>query len=127
MLYRNRGYLPHLELTNSTYFVTFRLAGTLPHQVIEQLRTERQSILEIAKKQNRKLNHLEEIRLKYLESTSIQKYLDKGIGDCWLKEPVVSKMVRDSILHFDGSRYTSHAFCIMPNHLHWVLTPIFRK
>ena len=32
-------------------------------------------------------------------------------------------MVKQSIFYFDGSRYISHAFCIMPNHLHWLLTP----
>lgn len=40
-----------------------------------------------------------------------------------MKDPVVAEMVKQSIMHFDGSKYESHAFCIMPNHLHWLLTP----
>ena len=63
-------------------------------------------------------------RLKYLESTKIQGYLDNGIGECWLKEPSVARMVKEAMLHFDGSRYVAHALCIMPNHVHWLVTPI---
>ena len=124
MVYRDRGYLPHLELADSIYFVTFRLAGTLPKKVVEELQEERRTTLEIVKTQNRKLTDQEEARLKYLESTNIQRYLDKGIGNCWLKEPSVAEMVKESIHYFDGSRYVSHALCIMPNHLHWLLTPM---
>jgi putative transposase len=126
-MYRDRWYLPHLELENSTYFVTFRLAGTLPHKLLEEFRAEREAIVDGLQEQNRKLTDHEQQRLKYLESTNIQRYLDKGIGDCWLKEPPVAEMVKQSINYFDGSRYVSHAFCIMPNHLHWLLTPICKS
>ena len=78
----------------------------------------------MANRQNRKVTKEELSRLKYLESTKIQGYLDKGIGECWLKEPSVAGMVKEAILHFDRSRYVSHALCIMPNHVHWLLTPL---
>jgi len=51
--YRDRGYLPHLELESATYLVTFRLSGTLPKKVIDELDGERQMISEIARTQNR--------------------------------------------------------------------------
>jgi len=122
--YRDRGYLPHLELETSTYFVTFRLFGTLPEKVVDEFDRERQTISEIAKRQDRELTEQEQARLKYLESTKIQQYLDQGIGDCWLKEPQIAEMIKGSIHHFDGIRYISHALCIMPNHIHWLLTPV---
>jgi REP element-mobilizing transposase RayT len=124
MVYRDRGYLPHLELPEATYFVTFRLAGTLPKKVVDELKKERQFTVEITKKQNRELTPREESRLKYLRSTNIQQYLDKGIGDCWLRKSEIATIVKESIHYFDGSRYISHAYCIMPNHLHWLLTSI---
>ncbi len=123
MIERNRGYLPHQELPRATYFITFRLAETLPVVVLEQIRTERQTYLETVKLQNRKLTGPDEKRLKYLESRTIQQYLDKGIGECWLGQSQVAEMVKESIFYFDGSKYTSHAFCIMPNHFHWLLSP----
>jgi len=123
MIERQRGYLPHRELRDATYFVTFRLAGTLPQKILQQILAERQSYLAAAQKQNRKLTDQEEKRLKYLESRSIQQYLDRGLGECWLSRPPVAEIIKQSILYFDGSRYTSHAFCIMPNHFHWLVTP----
>ena len=37
----HRGYLPHFKSETGTYFVTFRLAGTLPQSVLEQIEAER--------------------------------------------------------------------------------------
>ncbi len=32
-----RGYLPHVKVENATYFVTFRMADSLPKEVYERL------------------------------------------------------------------------------------------
>ena len=123
MTFRNRGYLPHLELPDSTFFVTFRLAGTLPQTILASFKEERHLLSNIAQEQNRRLTLAEEARLKYLETKKIQDYLDKGIGDCWLKVPAIAEIIKQAILFFHGSRYINHAFCIMPNHVHWLVTP----
>ena len=72
---------------------------------------------------NRAHNPAEEQKLKYLETRRIQDYLDKGIGDCWLKEERIAEILAKAITHFEGIKYISHAWCIMPNHFHWILTP----
>jgi hypothetical protein len=123
MLYRNRRYLPRIESPESTYFVTFRLAGTLPATALYQISTESDSISNVAKQLNRKLTVQEEMRLKYLRSVRIQEYLDKGIGECWLNNPQISQMVTQSIAFFEGTKYVTYVFCIMPNHIHWLLKP----
>jgi REP element-mobilizing transposase RayT len=33
-------------------------------------------------------------------------------------------MVEESLLHFDGERYRLAAWCIMPNHVHTVVSPM---
>src|SRR4051794_16950616 len=43
-----RGVLPHLKREGATYFVTFRLAGTLPREVLMRFKAERDSILKHA-------------------------------------------------------------------------------
>jgi REP element-mobilizing transposase RayT len=123
MSFRDRGYLPHLEVPGSTYFITFRLAGTLPQSVLLSIQAEMIALKSVAERTDRKLGALEENRLKYLESEKIEKYLDEGYGDCWLKLEDVAKLVNNSILYFDKTKYCSHAWCIMPNHLHWIITP----
>jgi REP element-mobilizing transposase RayT len=99
--FRNRGYLPHLEQPNSVYFVTFRLAGSLPKEVLAEWQaqaTEEGSDDELTEK--------------------IQRYLDLGNGVCHLRNPQVARIVRDALLHFDGTRYRLLTWCIMPNHVH---------
>jgi REP element-mobilizing transposase RayT len=111
------------EVPESTYFVTFRLSGTLPQNVLHEIQLETNTKLQIAKKQNRRLTPQEEQRLKYLKSKKIQEYLDNGIGECWLQKAEIAQMVMNAIRYFDGTTYVSHAFCIMPNHVHWLVTP----
>lgn len=107
--FRSRGYLPHLEIRGSTYFITLRLAGTLPKTALMKIREEIDAL-----RKNRKLDAPQEQRLKYLETKRIQDYLDNGIGDCWLKKPEIAQLAKQAILYHDGNSYTSHVCCIMP-------------
>jgi REP element-mobilizing transposase RayT len=124
MLFRNRNYLPHLECPSGTYFVTFRLAGSVPQDVMESWKAERREIQRIASVQKRQLSSHEKQTLKYLYSSKVQHYLDQSIGVCWLKHPVIAKAVNDALLYFDCERYRLHAWCIMPNHVHVVFTVV---
>jgi len=40
-----------------------------------------------------------------------------------LKEPAVASIVEDSLLYFQNDRYLLSAWCVMPNHVHVVVTP----
>ena len=44
-------------------------------------------------------------------------------GSCLLRDQPIAMLVRDSLLHFDNERYHVHAWCVMPNHVHVVVTP----
>ncbi len=121
--WHDRGYLPHLKAEGGTYFVTFRLADTLPKEVLERYRFDREDIVKRAKAAGRKLSGNEEKRLAKLHSARIESYLDAGHGKCWLKEPEIGVMVSDALRHFDGERYSLHAWVVMPNHVHAVVTP----
>ena len=45
MIIRTRGFLPHFEREKATYFVTFRLAGSLPATVLNAWQRERDEII----------------------------------------------------------------------------------
>lgn len=122
ILLRSRGYLPHHEIHGSIYFITIRLAGTLQQRVLNEFRAEVESL-----RKSEKLNSIHQERLKYLETKRIQDYLDKGIGECSLRNSEIAEMVKEAILHHDGVDYTSQFCCIMPNHLHWILKPLRKK
>ena len=121
--WHDRGYLPHLKQAGGTYFVTFRLADTLPKKVVDQYRQERAYIVQQAEAQGRELTSAEKARLAELFTERIESYLDAGHGKCWLRKPEIGGLVAGALRHFDGNRYTLHAWVVMPNHVHAVLTP----
>ncbi len=104
-----RGYLPHFDSDGLTQFVTFRLADSLPQKVYYKWQTElagiqddEERLLEIAKK--------------------IERWLDRGYGECWLRDEKIAELVQNALWHFDTQRYVLHAWCIMPNHVHALLS-----
>jgi REP element-mobilizing transposase RayT len=40
-----------------------------------------------------------------------------------LKRPEIAEIVEGALGHFQGNRYDLHAWVVMPNHVHAVLTP----
>ena len=86
-----RRNLPHYLLSGADYFITCRLAGTLPQPKM------RRSFSEWEKQ----LHH-------------------SGLGPKWLANPHVAQLVWDALHYRNGKVFDLHAFCIMPNHLHLV-------
>lgn len=120
---RHRGRLPHWEIEKGTYFVTFRLNDSVPRKVADSYRFERENIIHTAQQLNRVLTDYELERLGKLYSEKIECYLDSGIGNCFLRQPAIAKLVKDALEYFDGERYILYSWCIMPNHVHVVFCP----
>ncbi len=121
---RSRGQLPHWEAKDAVYFVTFRLADSLPQSALQVFEAERADILATAKEQGRDISPTEQRRLEKLFSERIEAHLDAGAGACHLAKRGVAKMVAEALRHFDGSRYRLFAWCVMPNHVHVVFQPL---
>lgn len=119
----SRGALPHLKREGASYFVTYRLAGTLPADVIRRLKREREAIVEQARMHNRPLTWQEAKQLCNWYAEKVDAYLDAGHGDCWLNQPEIAKLVAGAICFFERQRYTLHAWVVMPNHVHVVVHP----
>jgi REP element-mobilizing transposase RayT len=102
--WHSRGYLPHWDHPGMIQSINFRLADSLPFKVIAQWKTE----LSLQPKNEREV----ELRRR------IEKYLDVGHGNCWLRQANVAGIVQDALLHFDEERYRLLSWCIMPNHVH---------
>ncbi len=117
----DRGYLPHFKREGATYFVTFRLDGTLPQDVLEQFGGERAELERRAG--DGELRFADWQRIKELYAERIDAYLDAGRGACWLNRPDVARLVCDALRYFDGQRYELHPWVVMPNHVHALLTP----
>lgn len=115
-----RRNLPHIHPSGATFFVTFRLAGSLPAEVIERLRQE---LAEEERQLQARLSGAALLSERYkLQKKFFGRYdewLDKmAHGPAWLREAQIAQLVMDEIRRLDGSRYDLLACCVMPNHVH---------
>ena len=122
--------LPHWYQPGVTYFVTFRTKDSIPLEVAHRWHAERSHWLEqhgISPSQSDWKNLFSSLppgkRRQFHETFSRQymENLDKGWGSCPLRDPRLSKLVADSLLHFDGERYRMGSFVVMPNHVHLIV------
>lgn len=118
-----RGKLPHLKREGALYFVTFRLADSLPAAEVARLKQERQAILDQAQAGHRPLTWHEEQHLLAWYCDKVEALLDAGRGACWLSKPQVAALVVSALRHFDECRYQLGAFVVMPNHVHVMVQP----
>lgn len=118
---RGRGRLPHWELDAGLYFVTFRLAGSIPKELVDRVKSEREAIVARARQMQRDLSVSEQRRLALLFSREVERYLDLGAGACWLRDGKIAKLVADALVFFQAKRYRLLAWCVMPNHVHIVV------
>src|SRR5271166_543088 len=97
--------VPHWETVGEPLFVTFRLNGSLPASPIfppERLTTSGEAF------------------------RAMDRILDRGSsGPLFLQRPEIARLVDDAIhegeIRLD--RYRLHAFVVMPNHVHILVTP----
>ena len=106
----HRRNLPHLYYNDGTYFITYRLAGTIPSHILEQFQLE----LSKSGKENLDIKN-KRIFKKY------DDYLDKSLqGTNYLKKKEFAETVKYTLHYPDGKDYFLICYCIMPNHVHLV-------
>src|SRR5579872_1016804 len=82
---RNRGRLPHWERDSGLYFITFRLADSLPLPVLKKV-AERHRILEAAKASGARLLPEQQTELAEYSPLRMEEYCDRGHGSCSLAD-----------------------------------------
>ncbi|MBI3941707.1 MAG: transposase [Chloroflexi bacterium] len=123
-----RRELPHLQPAGATLFITFRLVGSIPaeiqQQYLEEIRRTEAFLAGIRDPQARAQRVDEENRRFF---GRWDKVLDsQTTGPFWLRDYQVGGIVADSLHFLDSRMYTLDAFCIMPNHVHLVCTPLIK-
>ncbi len=116
--YRN---LPHWQPQDSIFFITFRLANSLPKAILEELRRERErEEQEIRARLNDSQQPQELYRLNKKYFGKYDDWLDRCLSESpfWLAQEPVARIVMDELHCLNGERYALIAFCIMPNHVH---------
>ncbi|MBN1268814.1 MAG: transposase [Kiritimatiellae bacterium] len=128
-----RTHMPHWRQEEATYFVTFRLADALPVSVVESRRLELRAWLKAHgieydaagtwKTCLRSLPTEAQRAYSRLAGSHIDGYLDKGSGSCALRPKEIAHLVGHSLLCFHGTRLSCGDFVVMPNHVHWLVSP----
>jgi putative transposase len=101
--WHERGYLPHCDFPDLVQLVTFRLRDSMP----ASRRVEWEFLLKIEDVRDRRIK--------------LEEYLDKGIGCCRLRDPVIAELAEITVRHFHLERYELLGWVIMPNHMHVLL------
>jgi Rad3-related DNA helicase/REP element-mobilizing transposase RayT len=121
---RRGAYLPHWTKESAIYAVNFRLADSLPQDVLRDWVVERDRILSAQRESSRPLTPDERTELHRLHSERVERFLDAGAGEQLMRDAVVAKVVADAIEFFAEERYRLLSYCVMPNHVHLVIKPL---
>ena len=112
---QSRRHLPHLRQEGVVYFVTFRMADSVPQERLREWREEQEARRRHAAPGDEDINRVQR---------QIELWLDRGLGDCTLENPGAPAIVEETMRHFDRKRYFLDEFVVMPNHVHALLEPL---
>jgi REP element-mobilizing transposase RayT len=119
-----------------TYFLTFRLADSLPQSKLRELaglrhewlntvgRSSAPSSFMLRHQDNRPFNaqkKWKDVSEEWIER--VEDWLDEGSGSCVLRSKEAAAAVEKCLRHDDGKQYELIAFVVMPNHVHLLARP----
>lgn len=121
-----RGYLPHVKREGASYFTTFRLADSLPKEVLMRFECERAERLRRLDDFARRGVPIDDSEEKIARDFQrrVQRYLDEAAGACHLRRPDIADLVAGALRYFDGTRYLLRDWVVMPNHVHAIVWPM---
>ncbi|HOZ01974.1 MAG TPA: transposase [Candidatus Syntrophosphaera sp.] len=115
LIARHRRHLPHLQLTHRIYSLTWRLAFTLPSDIIALLDSFRSS----------DPGSEGSIQAEYNDQMKrYDEYLAQCHSDLSICDADIGPKICSALEYYDGQDYQLHAYCLMPNHVHMLLKPL---
>jgi REP element-mobilizing transposase RayT len=112
--------MPHWTQEGTAYFVTFRLADSIPVALLRDWSRE-QDIWMQWNPEPWTRDQEKEYAERFGEQ--MEDWLDAGMGDCVLRQPAIRHQLEKHVRHFDADRYDIDAFVLMPNHVHLLIVP----
>lgn len=115
---------PHWSQSGAIVFITFRTRDSIPRDVVRRWTREKNDWLDRRSLRNGRMWHDvigsldEETRKQFNFQFNRQRenFLDTCCGRCVMRQPELAKIVADSLMHFDGDRYSMGDFVVMMNH-----------
>ena len=126
-VHSHRLKLPHWRQWGTTYFITSRLADSLPTHVLDEWRTLRDGWLaNHGLTSSEQLGQLpEDQRHAYHRefTARFHELLDAGHGECVLAKADLAAILVSKLTAGDEHSYHLDAWVIMPNHFHALVEP----
>ena len=119
--------MPHIDMPGHLTFVTFRLADSMPRNVVQLWHDDIDAWLEENKLVGRTVEDImnsidinDDVKneLRKFKNRKWHGHLDDCHGAFVLRDLHCRTLVEESLLHFEGERYDLERFIIMPNHVH---------
>ncbi|MCL4236360.1 MAG: transposase [Deltaproteobacteria bacterium] len=103
----SRGYLPHRDHPGLVQAITYRLADSLPTELLSRFESE----LRLVPPRERDAE----------PRRRLDSWLDQGHGSCALRDPRAAKCIVENWRRFTPDRYDLIAWVVMPNHVHGLI------
>ncbi|MFK8113135.1 MAG: transposase [Rubripirellula sp.] len=122
--------MPHIDMPGHLTFVTFRLADSMPREVVERWHHEIELWLQEHHLGGRTIDDVlgaddvEDLlknELRRFKNRKWHGHLDDCHGACVLRSKQTRTLVEESLLYFESERYDLERFVIMPNHVHLLI------
>ncbi len=113
------NWLPHWQQVGATYFITFRLADAVPANLRAEWENER-----VTWRARHPLPWSDKTEGEYHQrfSQRMDMWLDASHGECVLRDEVCRRLLVETFEHSEGTQYQMHAWVVMPNHAHVLVT-----
>ena len=112
---------PHWSQAGAIVYITFRTIDSIPKEVLRRWEREKNEWMRIRGHVGPwsdvlpKLSPADQLLFRQTFSNSRDLCLDECHGRCILRQTPLSKIVADSLLHFDGVRYRMGDFVVIEN------------
>jgi putative transposase len=129
---------PHIQPPGATFFVTYRLVGSIPKATVREYKARKEWLeneLKRAKGITRSndspelhawIERIETFHRKWF--IKFEDILHKAVtGPMWMKDQQVADAVSDSLRRYDGKNYRLDAYSVMSNHVHAVFQPFLSE
>jgi putative transposase len=120
--------LPHAYTQNNPVFITWRLKFTLPNHLIQSLKEQKDAFEKEIETLSEDYQNMQRYQFSKKQFNWLDELLTQDIDfPQLLQRPDVAEIIQNALHYLDDKKYCLHAYCVMPNHVHVLLTPYCEK
>jgi REP element-mobilizing transposase RayT len=113
--------MPHWQPPEDTFFITYRLFGSIPLDVIDQLK--RNYTIQKNHPDNQTIPRKGIIREEYFDT--FENAIEKNLNEPhWLKDDAVAAIIMNSLFFNNNKQYILWCACLMSNHVHIIISTL---